>query len=269
MTNEHDNDISRYPSNEEMDERIVRFMRCQMDDVEDAEFRTDLRSNQALRERAVVLARLVAGMEELRKDVDAAVIDELMAMSRDDVARMVSSRDGATVAADAAGQTTVVPMRRRLVVIWAASVAIALMLVPAWQWYSRRMSERENLALAAEYVSQIPYYEDYTRGASVDSLVATELSSLFGVVVSGASDTLPPLDDVNSRLARLFEQAAWDADSPYADYVMPIGWHLAIGYLKAGDRRMAIAVLDRLMELEPDEHRAVHIKARELKDKLQ
>ena len=49
-------------------ERIERFLRDQMSEEENAAFVSDLRSDPALREQAQIMALLIKGMKEERKE---------------------------------------------------------------------------------------------------------------------------------------------------------------------------------------------------------
>lgn len=56
-------------------ERIERFLRDQMSEEENAAFVSDLRSDPALREQAQIMALLIKGMKEERKEQERVVVD--------------------------------------------------------------------------------------------------------------------------------------------------------------------------------------------------
>ena len=56
-------------------ERIERFLRDQMSEEENAAFVSELRSDPALREQAQIMALLIKGMKEERKEQERVVVD--------------------------------------------------------------------------------------------------------------------------------------------------------------------------------------------------
>ena len=63
-------------------ERIERFLRDQMSEEENAAFVSELRSDPALREQAQIMALLIKGMKEERKEQERVEVDTLPAAAK-------------------------------------------------------------------------------------------------------------------------------------------------------------------------------------------
>ena len=99
----------------EMDERIALFLRGGMSETEAEAFRAEMKENPKLRERAVLMARLIKQMRKVGKEREQHLVDALQTVDRKTI-EMIAKGKGMETMKERK------PLMRRLMP-WAAAAA--------------------------------------------------------------------------------------------------------------------------------------------------
>lgn len=225
------------------EERINRFLRGEMSSEEETTFMDELKSNDVLRNKAVVAARMAKAMKTVGEEEDSLVKEALLTSDDHDIEMIVKN---------------VTRKRSKLLTLRIISVAasILILVISGWHYYDYRVIT----GLGNEYEMEFES-SSFVRGAGTGS-VEKELNSLFTKVKSGDDS-----DNTIKRLSLLWELSTMDTYNDYSDYAPQIGWNLAIAYLKDNDKDNAMAVLTKLEGIAED-GTAIKNKCIELINKL-
>ena len=225
------------------EERINRFLRGEMSSEEETTFMDELKSNDVLRNKAVVAARMAKAMKTVGEEEDSLVKEALLTSDDHDIEMIVKN---------------VTRKRSKLLTLRIISVAasILILVISGWHYYDYRVIT----GLGNEYEMEFESLS-FVRGAGTGS-VEKELNSLFTKVKSGDES-----DNTIKRLSLLWELSTMDTYNDYSDYAPQIGWNLAIAYLKDNDKDNAMAVLTKLEGIAED-GTAIKNKCIELINKL-
>ena len=225
------------------EERINRFLRGEMSSEEETTFMDELKSNDVLRNKAVVAARMAKAMKTVGEEEDSLVKEALLTSDDHDIEMIVKN---------------VTRKRSKLLTLRIISVAasILILVISGWHYYDYRVTT----GLGNEYEMEFES-SSFVRGAGTGS-VNKELNSLFTKVKSGDES-----DNTIKRLSLLWELSTMDTYNDYSDYAPQIGWNLAIAYLKDNDKDNAITVLTKLEGMAED-GTAIKNKCIELINKL-
>ena len=225
------------------EERINRFLRGEMSSEEETTFMDELKSNDVLRNKAVVAARMAKAMKTVGEEEDSLVKEALLTSDDHDIEMIVKN---------------VTRKRSKLLTLRIISVAasILILVISGWHYYDYRVIT----GLGNEYEMEFES-SSFVRGAGTGS-VEKELNSLFTKVRSGDES-----DNTIKRLSLLWELSTMDTYNDYSDYAPQIGWNLAIAYLKDNDKDNAMAVLTKLEGIAED-GTAIKNKCIELINKL-
>ena len=225
------------------EERINRFLRGEMSSEEETTFMDELKSNDVLRNKAVVAARMAKAMKTVGEEEDSLVKEALLTSDDHDIELIVKN---------------VTRKRSKLLILRILSVAasILILVISGWHYYDYRVTT----GLGNEYEMEFES-SSFVRGAGTGS-VEKELNSLFTKVKSGDES-----DNTIKRLSLLWELSTMDTYNDYSDYAPQIGWNLAIAYLKDNDKDNAMAVLTKLEGIAED-GTAIKNKCIELINKL-
>ena len=225
------------------EERINRFLRGEMSSEEETTFMDELKSNDVLRNKAVVAARMAKAMKTVGEEEDSLVKEALLTSDDHDIEMIVKN---------------VTRKRSKLLTLRIISVAasILILVISGWHYYDYRVIT----GLGNEYEMEFES-SSFVRGAGTGS-VEKELNSLFTKVKSGDES-----DNTIKRLSLLWELSTMDTYNDYSDYAPQIGWNLAIAYLKDNDKDNAMAVLTKLEGIAED-GTAIKNKCIELINKL-
>lgn len=251
------------------DERISAYLRARMTKDEETAFFEDLKSDEALRERAIAIAYLARALKDVGEHRDRNLREALLAIDENDVKRIVGESIGVQDKIDifydvldkeeyqkeqeyqerrAQGSMALYslappasakrPRNVRLIIIRLASVAACLLVlvVAGYKYYDYHKVTSLGDKYAAVFVSQ----QQPSRGAENANAVR-ELSRLYGNVQRGQD-----LDSTIYRLSLLWELANMETYNDYTNEAPYIGWNLAIAHLKNNDKQAAIVVLSRL-----------------------
>ena len=225
------------------EERINSFLRGEMSSEEETTFMDELKSNDVLRNKAVVAARIAKAIKTVGEEKDSLVKEALLTSNDHDIEMIVKN---------------VTRKRSKLLTLRIISVAasILILVISGWHYYDYRVTT----GLGNEYEMEFES-SSFVRGAGTGS-VEKELNSLFTKVKSGDES-----DNTIKRLSLLWELSTMDTYNDYSDYAPQIGWNLAIAYLKDNDRDNAMAVLTKLEGIAED-GTAIKNKCIELINKL-
>ena len=225
------------------EERINRFLRGEMSSEEETTFMDELKSNDVLRNKAVVAARMAKAMKTVGEEEDSLVKEALLTSDDHDIEMIVKN---------------VTRKRSKLLTLRIISVAasILILVISGWHYYDYRVIT----GLGNEYEMEFES-SSFVRGTGTGS-VNKELNSLFTKVKSGDES-----DNTIKRLSLLWELSTMDTYNDYSDYAPQIGWNLAIAYLKDNDKDNAMAVLTKLEGIAED-GTAIKNKCIELINKL-
>ena len=210
------------------EERINRFLRGEMSSEEETTFMDELKSNDLLRNKAVVAARMAKAMKTVGEEEDSLVKEALLTSDDHDIEMIVKN---------------VTRKRSKLLTLRIISVAasILILVISGWHYYDYRVIT----GLGNEYEMEFES-SSFVRGAGTGS-VEKELNSLFTKVKSGDES-----DNTIKRLSLLWELSTMETYNDYTDYAPQIGWNLAIAYLKDNDKDNAMAVLTKLEGIAED-----------------
>lgn len=225
------------------EERINRFLRGEMSSEEETTFMDELKSNDVLRNKAVVAARMAKAMKTVGEEEDSLVKEALLTSDDHDIEMIVKN---------------VTRKRSKLLTLRIISVAasILILVISGWHYYDYRVTT----GLGNEYEMMFES-SSFVRGVDTGS-VEKELNSLFAKVKSGDES-----DNTIKRLSLLWELSTMETYNDYTDYAPQIGWNLAIAYLKDNDKDNAITVLTKLEGMAED-GTAIKNKCIELINKL-
>ena len=226
------------------DDLIDRYLTGQMEEEEETAFLERMKSDEELRTRAVVQARLAKGMNDeitdALKQVNEATIRRIAAK----VSKQGSEHKQETTAA-----------RRRVYVpmfAMAASLLLCVFLgIRTYDYY-------DTTRLGEKYADEVPFSVSEEVRGEEDRAVIDELATLFANVSDGND-----LGQTTTRLAELWEEINKGNYNDYTNYSSDIGWHLAIGYLKDNERTKAKNVLWEMEDMYPKDN-AIGEKVRKL-----
>ena len=237
----------------EEDERIVSYLKGQMSEEEEKQFLKELDESPELKEKAIIMARLVKGLKHVGANQDNEIKEAFLASTQGgvaDVAKKAISEHEESL-----------PKREpslRKVSLW-LSIAASVVLV-AYIGFSYN-DYRKITGLGDEYANAFET-SMITRGADEQTEAEKKLQKLFENI-----KTKTDLDDTLHELSLYWEISLMETYNDYTDFSSEIGWNLAIGYLKNNNREGAKIVLKKIISIS-EEDSVVTKKADELLEKL-
>lgn len=214
----------------QVEDRIARYLRGEMNAEEVVSFERELESNNELRSKALVMARLIKSMKEVGQQQDHAVIDAFASADEESV-KMVAKK---------ATQKNDKTKSLSFYIRSFSAAASVVLLIGIGMYY---FDYNKTVSLGEQYAMAFADEQMSFRG-SVSSDVEKELSELFANVQKGEN-----LDATTHRLSVLWELSTMDIYNDYTDYAPYIGWNLAIGYLCNNDKNNAIDILTQMNSL--------------------
>lgn len=219
----------------QVEDRIARYLRGEMNAEEVVSFERELESNRELRSKAIAMARLIKSMKEVGQQKDQAVIDAFASADEESV-RMAAKK-----ATQENNKKTKAKSLSFYLRSFSAAASVALLIGIGMYYYDYHktvsLGEQYALAFADEQMS--------FRG-SASPEVEKELSELFESVQKGKN-----LDETTHRLSVLWELSTMDIYNDYTDYAPYIGWNLICSYLSNNDKRSACMLLIQYNEKYP------------------
>lgn len=211
------------------EERINRYLHGEMTPEEEAQFESDLKNDDQLRQQAESMAQMVKAMDAVGAERDKEMILKMKSSS----------------------------VRKAQPVRWLSIAAsFALILTIGYHVYDYNRIGN----LGEEFASTFPVSTIVRGEEDVD--VAQKLTALFENVTNGED-----LDNTISQLSELWSLSQGDTYNEYTTYAPYIGWNLAIAHLRNHDKKEAKVILEELAKICPN-GTAMGDKAAELIDRL-
>lgn len=244
MSELEDKDLSRF------DEMLSRYIKGQLSEVEEVEFKQLIADDPELRNKAIATARLVKAMDDVGNEQDIKVIGEIKQSTEKEIKIVASDVSGAMI------KRPRILNFRKLIVSFSAAASILLCVFGGYKYYKYEQVS----SLGSEYLAYFPASE-FSRG---------ENDGVSDILKEMCSDieTKHNIDDAIVRLSDMWAKSRSDTFNDYTEYMPEIGWMLANAYLRNNDKSKALNVLDVLI-VESPEGTAMGDKARELKEKVE
>lgn len=190
------------------EERINRYLFGETSPEENAQFESDLKNDDQLRQQAESMAQMVKAMDAVGAERDKEMILKMKSSS----------------------------VRKAQPVRWLSIAAsFALILTIGYHVYDYNRIGN----LGEEYASTFPV-STIVRGEEVDGAVQ-KLTALFENVTNGED-----LKNTITQLTELWELSQSDTYNDYTTYAPYIGWNLAIAHLRNHDKKEAKIILNQL-----------------------
>lgn len=217
---------------EEFDARVDRFLRHQMAAEEELAFKSELKADSEKNERARITALMVKTMNKEGQRQDMTIVNEIRNMSESQFLKAVGLRP------------LVIKLWPRYVKYATAACFIGLMIFGGYRYYDYNQTVSLGNSQYMTYVCDISETE-YVRGIT-DNETIKRLEKLFANVKD-----CKDIDNTISELETIYSKAS-DDDSAYSDFQDDIAWNLAIAYLKNGERKKPILLLEDMIRRNAD-----------------
>lgn len=216
----------------QVEDRIARYLRGEMNAEEVVSFERELESNIELRSKAIAMARLIKSMKEVGQQKDQAVIDAFASAEEESV-KMAAKK-----AMQENNKKTKAKSLSFYIRSFSAAASVVLLIGIGMYYYDYH----KTVSLGEQYAMAFVDEQMSFRG-SASPEVEKELSELFENVQKGED-----LDATTHRLSVLWELSTMDVYNDYTDYSYYIGWNLICAYLQENEKRKAVQILDYLVE---------------------
>lgn len=213
----------------QVEDRIARYLRGEMNAKEVVSFEQELETNRELRSKAIAMARLIKSMKEVGQQQDHAVIDALASADEESV-KMAAKK-----AMQENKKTKAKPLSF-YIRSFSAAASVVLLIGIGMYYYDYH----KTVSLGEQYAMTFADEQMSFRG-SASPEVEKELSLLFENVQKGED-----LDATTHRLSVLWELSTMDIYNDYTDYAPYIGWNLMCAYLRTNNKDYAFKILDML-----------------------
>lgn len=235
---------------ENFDAMVDKFLRHQMTAPEEQEFRSTLSSNPDLMQRAKVIALMIESMDNVGMERDRKIVDEIKGMNENEFFKVAGLKPKykATV------------FRFKFLKYAAAACIAAILCFAGIRYYG--IHQTVSLGNSVDYYAYVMDISDgeYVRGTTAPEVIE-RLTGLFDNVRNDVD-----LKETISQLESIYPEAL-DEDSEYSMYDNDIAWNLAIAYLKDGDRKKPIPILESMIERN-ENYPEIPDPAQELLDKI-
>lgn len=232
------------------DAKVDRFLRHQMTTEEEQQFKAELAANPELVARAKTMALMIKSMSEVGLKRDQQFVDEIKGMSEAEFRKVAGLKP----------RVKVVSFWPRFTQYAAAACVAGLLCWGGIHYYN--IHQTVSLGNSFDYYAYNMDISDgeYVRGIT-DSEILDQLSTLFDNVKEGKD-----LKETIAQLESLYPKAL-EEESEYNQYDNDIAWNLAIAYLKDGDRKKPIPILESMISRNQD-YPEITEPAQELLDKI-
>lgn len=228
----------------QVEDRIARYLRGEMNAEEVVSFERELETNRELRSKAIAMARLIKSMKEVGLQQDQTVIDAFASADEESV-KMAAKK-----ATQENNKKTKAKSLSFYIRSFSAAASVVLLIGIGMYYYDYH----KTVSLGEQYAMAFADEQMSFRGAASPE-VEKELSELFENVQKGEN-----LDATTHRLSVLWELSTMDIYNDYTDYAPYIGWNLAIGHLKNNDKKNALDILTQMNSLNSTEETIVRDK---------
>lgn len=215
---------------ENFDAKVDRFLRHQMTYQEEQEFKAELAANPELMARAKTMALMIKSMSDVGLKRDQQFIEDIKGMSEAEFRKVAGLKPKAKV----------ISFWPKFTRYAAAACVAGLICWGGIHFYS--IHQTVSLGNSFDYYAYNMDISDgeYVRGIT-DSEILDQLSALFDNVKESKD-----LKETIVQLESLYTKAL-EEESEYNQYDNDIAWNLAIAYLKDGDRKKPIPVLESMI----------------------
>lgn len=240
----------------EEDDRIAAYIKGQLSTEEEQLFLKELEDNPKLKEKAIITARLVKGLNQVGEERDKDSLGTFLASNEQDVevvAKQITRQRAKTISIRKAST-------------WIAVAASVICIV----WLGIDYADyKHTTELGEVYANAIPFDPSsgtIVRGEDPSEDAEKNLAVLFASVKNGEN-----LENTIHELSLCWEKSTQDTANDYTDYYAEIGWYLAIAYLKDKNKNEAKKVLEivlKKMETLDEADSNLGKKVKELQEKL-
>ena len=231
------------------DDEILSYLKGEMSEDDELAFVERLKNDNALKERAVSMARLSKGLKEVGAAQDRDIKTAMLASSPKDISSIASSVSSTQKKSN--------PFIRKAPIWMSIAASFALIIWSGVGFYNYQY----NMGLADEYANAFGS-SLISRGSDDNSTTEEKLAQLFENITNKED-----LDNTIHELSLCWELSTMETYNDYTDYSIEIGWNLAIGYLKDNDKKNAKKTLLDLTTHAPY-NSAIYMKAKELLEKI-
>ena len=255
---------------EDFDARVEKFLRKQMTEAEEQQFKDELANDADKKSRARAMALMASQMRDIRRNQEAAAIQQMSDMGETEFRKILEMQNQKHSDNNAQPNSEFRILHSALIRrISVAACMIGVLTIGGIQYnaYNR------TTALGDTYYHLISSDISSQRG-DLDAQSVANLTSLFSMVEKGEN-----LDQAIATLSKLYEESnvgrgfpsrqsknnsefrilhwlslsAADHGSALTQYRQTIAWNLAIAHLKDGNRNAAKEVLTTIIaENAPD-----------------
>lgn len=218
----------------QVEDRIARYLRGEMNAEEVVSFERELESSIELRSKAIAMARLIKSMKEVGLQQDQAVIDAF-ASADEETVKMAAKKATQEI------KKTKAKSLSFYIRSFSAAASVVLLIGIGMYYYDYH----KTVSLGEQYAMAFADEQMSFRG-SASPEIEKELSELFESVQKGKN-----LDETTHRLSVLWELSTMDIYNDYTDYAPYIGWNLICSYLSNNDKRSACMLLIQYNEKYP------------------
>lgn len=208
----------------QVEDRIARYLRGEMNAEEVVSFERELETNRELRSKAIAMARLIKSMKEVGLQQDQTVIDAFASADEESV-KMAAKK-----AMQENDETKSLSFYIRS---FSAAASVVLLIGIGMYYYDYN----KTVSLGEQYAMAFADEQMSFRG-SASPEIEKELSELFENVQKGEN-----LDATTHRLSVLWELSTMDIYNDYTDNSFFIGWYLTIAYLETNKKDEAAKTL--------------------------
>lgn len=222
---------------EEFDARVEKFLRKQMTEAEEQQFKDELAADPDKKSRARAMALMASQMRDIRRQQETAAVQQMSSMSETEFRKKFVNHT-----------SYIKNHKYRWFSIAACMIGVLTIGGIQYNAYNR------TTALGDTYYNLVSSDISSQRGDIDDQSVAN-LQKLFGMVAKGEN-----LDATIASLRKLYEATSNYAQPNYelgiTNYALcrqTIAWNLALAHLKDGNRDAAKEILTTIIaENDPD-----------------
>ena len=241
----------------EEDDSIASYLKGQMSGEEEQSFLQELAEKPDLKERAIIMARLIKGLKEVGTAQDKETIGAILASNKQGVENATKN---AIQKANVTHPTTTKFVSMRKPAAW-LSIAASLVFI---MWLGIGYSDyRYITGLGEKYGNSSFTTEMVSRGSTTSSDTEKKLEILFKNVQDNTD-----LGETIHELSLCWELSTMESYNDYTDYSTEIGWNLAIAYLKDNNKKEALAILAKMATIY-DADNVMGKQVRELQQKIE
>ena len=214
------------------DEQVDHFLRNQMTAEEIGNFKTELASDVAKMQRAKIIALMVRSMEKVGMQHDQLLVDAIKYMDEKQFRRFAGLKPHT------------ISLWSKIIQYASAACLAGILCLGGYKYYDYRqtvsLGQTAYYAYTPDLSATLLGKSRGSEGNDID--IVTELASLFSKVEKN--------EEMHSTIEELevLYIKSLDKFSIYNEYVDDIAWNLSIAYLKVGERKKPMPILEDMIE---------------------